>query len=201
MLSDFSDLISPSKSSSAAEGEGEALGEYRVQSGLQGGSSKGRKPMDDVTARLVRWAEGREDASEIRILTSTLPHAVATATALAQAANASPPSERAQLAPLRHTSDIPSAREDFDSKFGERVANLVGRLEPVALEIEASTQPLLIVAHEASVRALRSFLLKPSSALIADRERVDTSFEVSASTLLEFFPSPQGSYGQRVHHL
>jgi len=204
MLSEISDLISPKSSKATQElqslvrsADEEAIGECRVQ----GESPQGRQPMDDVTARLVRWAEGREDSSEIRILTSTLPHAVATATALAQAANAAPPSERAQLAPLGHASDIPSTREDFDSKFGERVANLVGRLEPVALEIEASTQPLLIVAHEASVRALRSFLLKPSSALIADREFVDASFDVSASTLLEFFPSPQGGYGQRVHQL
>jgi len=158
---------------------------------------------DDVAARIAKWAASRTGMNEIRTLTSTLPHAVAAATAFAQAANAAPPAQRPQLAPLRtgNTSDRAMEAESFDAKFGERVANLVGRLEPVALEIEASTQPILIIAHEASVRALRSFLLKPSSSVITERERVDASFEVSRSTLLEFRPSSYGGVEQHVHQL
>jgi len=174
-----------------------------VVPGIEGGGEG-----NDATEGIVRWATGRQGASEIRTLTSTLSNAIATATAFANAANAVMPHERAQLAPLGRIGSPNASPEggilhqaNFDAFFGERVVNLVSRLEPIALEIEASTQPLLIVAHEPSVRALRSFLLTPTSKVIAEREQVDGTFKVSTSTLLEFIPDTHGGYREELHTL
>ena len=55
-------------------------------------------------------------------------------------------------------------------------------------EMEASTRPMLIIAHEASVRTLRQFLLNKNSMAIAEREQVDETFAISSAKVLEFAP-------------
>jgi len=160
----------------------------------------------------TRWVQACDHAAEIRILSSTMPQALEAASEFAALAQTAPPAERAQLSPLgRGTASRPASNrsdsfsskhgEKYAERFGERVVNLVARLEPIVLEMEASTQPILLVAHEASVRTLRSFLLKPQSPAIAERERVDTSFAPSPTTLLEFFPSAGGGFAERMHDL
>ena len=82
----------------------------------------------------------------------------------------------------------------FKDAFGERVADLVVRLEPIVLELEGSTAPVLIVAHEGAVRALRTFLLNaPARMDMVRRESsVDASLECGASMLLEYVPLAGG---------
>ena len=165
-------------------------------------------PLFKVACLLASLTPSLPVTSDCRLLSQAL-EAASEFAALAQTA---PPAERAQLSPLeRGTASRPASNrsdsfsskhgEKYAERFGERVVNLVARLEPIVLEMEASTQPILLVAHEASVRTLRSFLLKPQSPAIAERERVDTSFAPSPTTLLEFFPSAGGGFAERMHDL
>ena len=86
--------------------------------------------------------------------------------------------------------------------FGERLQDLVVRLEPLALEIEGSTSPVLIVAHEGAVRALRAFLLPEAARKdILTRELLDTSVTMSASQLLEYTKNDFAAYEEKVHAL
>lgn len=170
------------------------------------------------TSKVEAWARqlGAE-ASQLQILTSVLPRAKATAQAVAAAAGCSAPSERAQLSPLGRVEGLLESkhieRQDeeisFSEAFGETVVNLVARLEPIVLEVEASTQPILIVAHEAAVRALRAYLLPPSATPrqqnslpnITEREKVDVTFSVTTAKLLEFEPKASGGMEEKVHAL
>ena len=90
----------------------------------------------------------------------------------------------------------------FKMTFGERLQDLVVRLEPLALEIEGSTSPVLIVAHEGAVRALRAFLLPEAARKdILTRELLDTSVTMSASQLLEYTKNDFAAYEEKVHAL
>ena len=151
--------------------------------------------------------------------------AYAVAFAIASAAGAAPPDERVQLAPLPSelpsevacrsasfrflsildsfpTPHISTPEVMFVDRFGEKMSELVAILEPIVLEIEASTHPMLIIAHEASMRALRAYLLQPrASDFLRSREIVDTRFHPSPKTLIEFFPSESGGMLERKHDL
>ena len=68
----------------------------------------------------------------------------------------------------------------------------------------------MIVAHEASVRSLRSFLLPPHLCTVgqdlAERERVDTTVAASPDSsngarLFEFLPSELGAYEEKVQDM
>lgn len=111
---------------------------------------------------------------------------------------------RAGGAPLAVTEGRP-AEETFESRFGETIADLVGRLDPVVTEVEAAVAPVLLVAHEAHCRALRTLLVEASIPLLHDREKVDPTSTVVASghdapRLLEFLPTSTG-YSETVHVL
>ena len=95
--------------------------------------------------------------------------------------------------------------ETFESRFGETIADLVGRLDPVVTEVEAAVAPVLLVAHEAHCRALRTLLVEANIPLLHDREKVDPTSTVVASghdapRLLEFLPTSTG-YSETVHVL
>jgi predicted kinase len=185
-----------------------------------------------VAGATTKWLATCEHAADIRILTTprcassdpedgTKMSAYAVALELASAAGAAPPAERAQLAPLpseaasRSTSfrflsildsfptpHISTPEVMFVDRFGEKMSDLVAILEPIVLEIEASTHPMLIIAHEASMRALRAYLLQPrASDFLTSREIVDSSFHPSPKTLVEFFPSESGGMLERTHDL
>ena len=91
-------------------------------------------------------------------------------------------------------------QKSFRERFGEKVADLVGRLETIVLEVEGSTAPVLIVACESACRALRAYLLPgAASRLIADREIVDAAFHArpigrgGPSHLIEFSSAVDGN--------
>jgi hypothetical protein len=122
---------------------------------------------------LSRWVSSYPRASELIVLTSTQPRALALANAITGTAKTANPGYRAQLAPLQRVKPAsgsgepgsapgsPMKQQDgsFRENFGESVANLVTRLEPIAIEIEAATAPVLIIAHEGACRTLRGELM------------------------------------------
>ena len=120
-----------------------------------------------LKAGLARWAASYQSAHDILILTSTQPGAVETANALADAAGSDRPAMRGALSPVGfvkggtprpHGSAGVLQSESFQTKFGETVASLVDRLEPIALELEAAAKPVVIVAYEAPCRTLRALV-------------------------------------------
>lgn len=107
----------------------------------------------EVPDSLKKWASTYEYASEMLVLTSVQPKASEAAEAIAAAAGAKPPEVRAQLTPLSRAFDseanasfmksfnlsASSVEATFLERFGEAIVTLVARLEPIVLEIEAST--------------------------------------------------------------
>ena len=71
------------------------------------------------------------------------------------------------------------ASESFEKKFGESVASLVDRLEPIALEVEAAPKPVFIVAYEAPCRTLRALVSFSTS--FSDRPSVRRSDSLSSA--------------------
>jgi len=160
-------------------------------------------------AALCKWAAGYARAKDLLILTSTMPRAAAAASALATAAGGAAPASRGQLAPVKRsgssrpsTPAAPMAGCSFMGRFGESVQNLVGRLEPIALEIEASTCPVLVVAHEAPCRSLRALFLNATHKVISEREDVDSSFACDGHVIFEYRPNTDlASFEEVVHKL
>jgi len=157
---------------------------------------------------LVRWAKSYARAKELVILTSNEPRAVAAAGALADAAGSAPPAHRSTLAPLvrvdggKPAEGAPSP-SSFKSKFGESVSDLVVRLEPIVLEFEGATSPVLIVAQEAPCRTLRAYLLHKTLAALPVREVVDDTFtaRLDKPQLIHFEPTMTGGFVETVHDL
>lgn len=156
-----------------------------------------------ATDKLVEYVRTVELANTLLVLTSTQPRAVATADALAHAAGALEPAQRAQLDPLAG-GGVGAARGDetsFHAAFGERVKTVASRLEPLVLEMEACTSPVLLVAHEPSVRVLRTFLTGGGTAASMDAREaaIDTSINfVHGSTLLKLIPKPEGGFEETI---
>ena len=165
-----------------------------------------------LQAGLAKWVRSYPRAAQLLILTSAQPRAVETAEALADAAGCERPGKRGPMTPLLHSADTKAAHAEkgddgtFEGKFGETVENLVGRLEPTALEMEAAVQPVFLVAHEACCRTLRTLLMEQHIPFVKARETVNakstvTSPEPEAPTILEFYPIESGGYSETVHVL
>ena len=166
-------------------------------------------------AAVVKWAKAlpAAPAKELAILTSTSAAAQILSSAVAQAAGCDKPERRPQLEPIRRASSSVGSsfreqstgvKQTFANKFGDRVERLVLRIEPVALELEAATGPVLVVAGEAACRTLRSFLMPPSSSAMADRETVDEKVDIKEDgmpTLFEFTPKAAGGFEEQVQVL
>lgn len=177
-----------------------AVGQQEDQGWWEGGG---------MTSKVETWAAALSTGGgqgDLRILTSTHDRALQVAKAVSAAAKCPPPDERSQLAPVKDgpaPNATPNATpsKSFSGKFGERVASLVTRLEPIVLEIEAATNPLLIIAPEAQVRTLRSFLLPPRSTILTEREEVDVSVDVHESKVFVFTPKEVGGYEETRQEL
>ena len=154
---------------------------------------------------LTQWIRSYSRAHELLVLTSTQPRALAHAQAIAGAAGAASPMSRSMLAPLQRVDDPASESPNcsFRRAFGERVADLVMRLEPLALEIEGATAPVLVVAGEASIRTLRAFLVPEAARkTMGLREMVDGTVSINSHNLLEFSPQFEGGpMCEKVHAL
>jgi len=137
---------------------------------------------------LAKWGARYEGRKELQILTSTDPRAIKTAAALADATGGPRPESRPNLAPLilqgrNSEADNGAAAAEaaggksFSATFGEKVSDLVMRLEPIVLELEGATQPVMVIAREAPCRTLRTYLRKGGVGLMSSRDVIDTSLE------------------------
>ena len=166
-----------------------------------------------IQAGLAQWARTYPRATELLILTSAAPRAVQTAEALVVAAKCAPAAKRGSMTPLLHVAESLAARAvsgdgagTFEGEFGESVASLVARLEPVALEIEAAVQPVVLVAHEACCLTLRTLLIEPQIRPISERELIERHSTMAfhspeAPRLIEFVTIESGGYSETVHML
>lgn len=154
-----------------------------------------------LPAGLAQWISSFDRAHELLVFASTQPRAKALAAAVAAAAGAPPPAHRATLAPLQRTDDPDQPPESFRKAFGENVSDLVMRLEPIVLELEGATAPVLVITHEGACRALRAYLLNLATHMsITERERVDASVDMGAPVLREFSPTMEGGpVSERLH--
>ena len=158
---------------------------------------------------LCQWAAAYPRKRELLILTSTEARAVATADALADAVNSpNRPEQRPMLAPLivrkqeGKTSEDQTSAVSFHNKFGERVEDLLVRLEPVVLELEGATTPVIVIAQEAACRTLRAHLLANRPAEMSRRTLIDTSFKSADwPQLIEFAPKGPGGFDEVMHDL
>lgn len=130
---------------------------------------------------LCKWAAAYERKSELVILSSTEPRALAAANAVADATGGKRPEHRSTLAPLP-LGGTDSVSTSFSKKFGENVADLVVRLEPIVLELEGATEPVMIIAQEAPCRAIRTYLRPGEIEEMPRRDSVDPSFPASPAS-------------------
>ena len=101
------------------------------------------------------------------VCSSTQPAPLATASAIERGGGCAYLTHQSGLNPLdRGTTAAegpePLSRMAFTERFaggGESFADLVRRLEPCLLEIEASMEPVLVLAHGSPCRALRAYFL------------------------------------------
>ena len=93
----------------------------------------------------------------------------------------------------------------FKKKFGESVGDLVVRLEPIVLELEGATQPVLVIAQEAPCRTLRAYLLKSKLGELSHRGDIDGSLITgrghATPTLVEFNINAEGAVEEKQHTL
>jgi 6-phosphofructo-2-kinase/fructose-2,6-biphosphatase len=141
----------------AARARGSPSGDDDEAGGSGGGGTEG------WLAALVAWAEALDEP--LQLLSSTDPSATAAAAAVAAARGVSlqPSSALVDLRPSGLGFDgweAPDADADGDrERFGESVADLSRRVQSAVLEIEKQLEPTLVVAHQATCRALRAYLL------------------------------------------
>lgn len=164
---------------------------------------------------LCKWASSYDRKAELKIITSTEGRAMANADAVAAVTGGPKPEASPKLAPLilreDHSSSAPASAsfkkrtsESFTKKFGESVSDLVVRLEPIVLELEGATQPVLVIAQEAPCRTLRAYLLKSKLAELSHRGDIDGSLVSGANatpTLVEFNFTTDGECTEKQHTL
>ena len=135
---------------------------------LPGAGEAARSSDSSFAHKLAHFATVRAAAGEnLRLLSSTQPAALAAADAIGCTVT-----HQSGLNPLDRgrtmgDGDASSpaveallARMKFDERFpggGESFADLVRRLWPCVLEIEASMEPVLVLAHAGPCRALRAY--------------------------------------------
>eukprot|EP00928_Gymnodinium_smaydae_P045547 TRINITY_DN30355_c0_g1_i1.p1 TRINITY_DN30355_c0_g1~~TRINITY_DN30355_c0_g1_i1.p1 ORF type:complete len:491 (-),score=67.68 TRINITY_DN30355_c0_g1_i1:240-1712(-) len=168
--------------------------------------------------RIATWAASmmqqfirpRSKKKPLRVLASTKPHAIEVANLVAAEIGVRP-KFFSGLNPLDRGCSTVEADDDnqkleFHQRYdggGESFADLVGRLEPCVLDMEAAVDPVLVIAHVFPCRVLRAYFLgldvtktlhEPTSegarALANDNE-----------SILEVQPQLGGGYTERIHDL
>ena len=138
----------------------------------------GEASLDNTFAlKLSAWvraaADGRPGGvARLRLLSSTQPAAIAAAETVARGGGVSSTTHQSGLNPIDRGArdfggsgkldEAAQAGMSFHERFaggGESFADLVRRLEPCLLEIEASMEPVLVLAHSGPCRALRAYFM------------------------------------------
>ena len=115
-----------------------------------------------------------------------------------------PPRRAAPRRSLRLTRSAPCRDRHFQERFaggGESFADLVRRLEPCLLEIEASMEPVLVLAHSGPCRALRAYFLAladVASCMGAATSVAARALADEAHSVVELVPTVGGGYTETV---
>jgi broad specificity phosphatase PhoE/predicted kinase len=148
---------------------GESL--YNVEARI--GGDAGLSPAGEGFARnLARFVEGELAEGEYRIWTSTLRRTIETARPLGRPiiewraldeidAGACEGMTYEEIRAAFPTEFAARAEDKFDYRYprGESYRDVIRRLEPVIVELERERCPVLVVAHQAVLRALYAYLM------------------------------------------
>uniref|UniRef100_A0A7S4B7U4 6-phosphofructo-2-kinase domain-containing protein n=1 Tax=Chrysotila carterae TaxID=13221 RepID=A0A7S4B7U4_CHRCT len=170
----------------------------------------GRASHDSVfTSRLTDWVRANTKTRSLRVLSSTQPAAIATATQVA-AGGSCVVTQHSGLNSLdlgvNPTESLEMlSRMGFHERFdgGESFADLVRRLEPVLLEIEASMDPVLVLSHSLPCRALRAYFLgiEVASCMGAASSSAALALVNDSHSVVELKPRMGGSFSEEIHKL
>jgi len=163
---------------------------------------------------IVRKSDGtRQKGAKLKVLSSTLPRAEETAkialSCLGEGNVVEPcsmlnPLDKGELAGLS-MKEIKAHHEEFYEKWiqdrfahrfpgGESYEDLVTRLEPILIEIEQQTAPVLIVSHVSCIQGLLAYYMGCS---VHEAMRID----VPMHKLIEITPTIGGSWDMNVYSI
>mmetsp|Transcript_59833 Transcript_59833/g.129646 ORF Transcript_59833/g.129646 Transcript_59833/m.129646 type:complete len:457 (-) Transcript_59833:185-1555(-) len=162
----------------------------------------------DQATRLAAWLQGRMlQGQRLVVLASTQPAGLEAAAAVADKVG-STATHQSGLNPMdRGTRPLETEDEShmsFTTRFegGESYADLVHRLEPCLLEIEASTTAVLVIAHATPCRALRAYFLglAVSKCMMAASSPGARALSDAEPCVVELTPV-RGRYQETIHRL
>lgn len=180
------------------ESEMNALGRIGGDSAL---SPRGREFSKNLGVWLDTYARGEDGVS---VWTSTLNRTVETAAALS--VKSRPNKALDEIAAglydgltydeiaARYPDESDARKHDkytYRYPRGESYADVIQRLDPVIIELERQRQPVLVVAHQAVIRALIAYFLD-------HRPEECTRLEVPLHTVIELTPKAYGCAERRI---
>jgi len=164
--------------------------------------------------RIATWAASLQQVAKkkgkLHILASTKPHSIEAAGLVASALGVHP-RHLSGLNPLDRGCSLLSADDDntdmaFNQRYdggGESLADLVGRLEPCLLDVEAAVDPVLVIAHVFPCRVLRAYFLgcEVAKAMHEPRSKGACALANGEQLVVELQPQLGGGYSECIHDL
>jgi len=181
----------------------------RTSTGSDGESS----PVEggSFAREVARWVQSSMQGSSLRLLSSTQPSAVQASQVISAESGCISPTHRSGLNPLDTGEVLGLDREarlasmGFAERYpgGESFADLVRRLEPCVLDIEASMEPVLILAHATPCRALRAYFMRipVEECMGAASSAAACALTNASNCVVELRPSISGRWTEQVHQL
>lgn len=180
----------------------------------EGGCSS---PNQSFALQLASWVGRHAPSSPLRLLSSTQASAVDAARVVARdmrrrgvgcsVTNVSclNPLDRGSEAGEDQWATQRLASMGFSQRYpgGESFADLVRRLEACVLEVEASTEPVLIVAHATPCRALRAYFLglPVAECMCPASSRAAEALANASRSVVELLPALFGKWSEEIHTL
>jgi broad specificity phosphatase PhoE/predicted kinase len=176
--------------------------EYNVESRIGGDpplTERGR----EYANRLKAWLAARADGRDIKVWTSTLARALETADCLERSFESWKALDEIEAGigdgltysemEAQYPDEYAARTKDklrYRYPRGESYEDVIQRLEPVIIELERQRLSVLVIAHQAVLRALYAYF--------ADREPDDCPFlEMPLHTVIELEPKAYGCAEQR----
>lgn len=173
--------------------------------------------MSGVIQRLAAWARTLQSTSvgtpdnvggQLRVFSSTKALKAAN---LVAATVGTRPKHLSGLNPLDRgcstvNADSDNSKLEFNQRYeggGESYADLVGRLEPCLLHLEAAMEPVLVIAHVFPCRVLRAYFLglEVAKTLHEPASEGARALANANECVLELEPQMGGTYRERIHDL
>eukprot|EP00966_Prymnesium_polylepis_P168384 3893188-Prymnesium_polylepis.1 len=160
--------------------------------------------------KIARWLrEAKAGTTSLRLLSSTQPAAIGAASILSKETGAAV-AHQSGLNPLDRGLTAAEglaalAQMRFNQRFdgGESFQDLVRRLEPCLLDIEASMEPVLVLAHGSPCRALRAYFLGCPVEECMGAASSDAAKALANEThaVVELTPRVGGGWNEIIHTL